>query len=100
PSGQRHSKPAPPCEPPTHKIQEQTSRHQQAGTRETWAYERRATPGRTPPVAGTTASASDAATVGKERQGRSRPSEVSSRSPPDSVDAYDAEPYRGHLLHG
>ncbi|CAM9637711.1 unnamed protein product [Ectocarpus sp. 6 AP-2014] len=41
--------------------------HQQAGTRETWAYERRATPGRTPPVTGMIASVSDAATVGKEK---------------------------------
>ncbi|CAM9314452.1 unnamed protein product [Ectocarpus sp. 13 AM-2016] len=43
------------------------NQHQQAGTRETWAYDRRATPGRTPPVADTTARASDAAAVGKEK---------------------------------
>ncbi|CAM9997328.1 unnamed protein product, partial [Ectocarpus sp. 12 AP-2014] len=42
------------------------NQHQQAGTRETWAYERWATPGRTPPVTGKTGSASDTATAGKE----------------------------------
>ncbi|CAM9188717.1 unnamed protein product, partial [Ectocarpus sp. 8 AP-2014] len=59
--------------------------HKQAETRQTWAYERRATRGRTPLVTGMTESASDAVTAGKsKRQGRSRPSEVSSRSPPGS----------------
>ncbi|CAM9500445.1 unnamed protein product [Ectocarpus sp. 4 AP-2014] len=37
------------------------------GNARNWAYKRRATLGRTLPVIGTTASASDAATVGKEK---------------------------------